>query len=77
VFNAGRNPPSSSKSKGKARATNKDLVEQEQEEQSEQLRELLHRLNRAEVDPSLANFLEMDEIMQVVVGRLLDTINSL
>jgi hypothetical protein len=65
------------KGKGMAWATEADLVEQEQEDHAEQLRELLQRLDVADVDPTLANFLKMDEIAQVVIGRLLDTINDL
>jgi hypothetical protein len=65
------------KGKGKARATEADLVEQEQEDCAEQLRELLQRLDAADVDPTLADFLETDEIAQVVIGRLLDTIDDL
>lgn len=45
-----------------------ELVEQEHEECSEQLRELLQQLDKADVDPSLANFLGMDKIAQVVIG---------
>jgi hypothetical protein len=65
------------KGKGKARATEADLVEQEQEDHAEQLRELLQRLNVADVDPALTDFLETDEIVQVVIRRLLDTIDDL
>ena len=54
-----------------------DLVEQEQEDCAGQLRELLQGLDTANVDPTLANFLETDEIAQVVIGRLLDTNNNL
>jgi hypothetical protein len=75
--NAVRNPPVNPKGKGKARATEADLVEQEQEDRAEQLRELLQRLDAADVDPTLADFLKTDEIAQVVVGRLLDTIDDL
>ena len=52
-------------------------MEQEHEECSGQLRELLQRLDEADVDPSLADFLETDEIVQVVVGQLLDMIDNL
>ena len=52
-------------------------MEQEQEDRSEQLRELLQRLDEAGVDPSLADFLETDEIAQVVVEQLLTTIDGL
>jgi hypothetical protein len=66
--NAVRNPPMNTKGKGKAWATEVDLVEQEQEDCAEQLRELLQRLDAANVDPTLADFLKMDEIAQVVIG---------
>jgi hypothetical protein len=65
------------KGKGKALATEADLVEQEQEDCAEQLRELLQRLDVANVDPTLTDFCVTDEIAQVVVGQLLDTINDL
>jgi hypothetical protein len=54
-----------------------EIAEQEHEDHSEQLRELVQRLDDADVDPNLTDFLETDNIVQVVMGRLLDTINSL
>jgi hypothetical protein len=54
-----------------------ELAEQELEENIGQLGELLHRLNGADIDPSLANFLEGDGVAQVVIGRLLNTIDNL
>ena len=73
----GSTRPTQAKGKGTAQAIEEELIEQEQEGHVEQLDELLHRLNRADVDPSLANFLEGDGITQVVVGQLLDTIDNL
>jgi hypothetical protein len=54
-----------------------EIAEQEHKDHSEQMRELLQRLDDADVDPNLTDFLETDNIAQVVVGRLLDTIDSL
>jgi hypothetical protein len=58
-------------------ATEEELAEQELEENISKLGELLRRLDRADIDPSLADFLEGDGVVQVVIGRLLDTINNL
>jgi hypothetical protein len=53
------------------------LAEQELEENIGQLGELLCWLDGADVNPSLTDFLEEDGVAQVVVGRLLDTIDNL
>ena len=45
-----------------------ELAEQEREGRVEELDELLRRLDRADVNPSLADFLEGDGIAQVVIG---------
>jgi hypothetical protein len=55
----------------------RDTLEQEQEEWEGQLDELLRRLDRADIDPALADFMEEDEVAQIVVRQLLDTINDL
>jgi hypothetical protein len=72
-----KEPPMNPKGKGKAQATEADLVKQEWGDHAEQLRELLQRLDAADVDPTLADFLKTDEIVQVVIGQLLDTIDDL
>ena len=54
-----------------------ELIDQEQEGRIEQLDKLLCRLNRADVDPNHADFLEEDGIAQVVIGQLLDMIDNL
>ena len=54
-----------------------ELIDQEQEGCIEQLDKLLRRLNRADVDPNHADFLEEDGIAQVVIGQLLDMIDNL
>jgi hypothetical protein len=73
----GSSRPTQAKGKGKSRATEEELAEQELEENIGQLGELLRRLDGADVNPSLADFLEGDGVAQVVVGRLLDTIDNL
>jgi hypothetical protein len=55
----------------------KDSLEQEWEESMRQLDELLCQLDRADMDPTLAEFMEEDKIAQVVVCQLLDTIDGL
>src|ERR1700733_1315581 len=65
ALNAGKNTPASLKGKGKAQATEAELMEQEHVERSEQLRELLQWLDEADIDPSLTDFMETDEIAQV------------
>src|SRR6202789_1140776 len=77
ALSAGNLQPSTRQGKGKMRATEGDLIEQEREDREEQLNELLHRLDQADVDPTLADFMERDEIAQVVVRQLLDTIDGL
>ena len=54
-----------------------ELVKQEWEEHVEQLDELLHWLDRADIDPSLTNVLEEDSITQVVIRWLLNMIDNL
>jgi hypothetical protein len=73
----GSSRPTQAKGKGKSRATEEELAEQGLEENAGQLGELLRRLDGADVDPSLADFLEGDGVAQVVVGQLLDTIDNL
>jgi hypothetical protein len=59
--------------KGKAKASLEDRLEQE----GEHLDELLRQLDRIDVDPTLADFMEDDRIAQIVVRQLLDTIDGL
>jgi hypothetical protein len=59
--------------KGKAKVLLEDRLEQE----GEHLDELLRRLDRVDIDPTLADFMEDDRIAQIVICQLLDTINSL
>jgi hypothetical protein len=73
----GSSRPTQAKGKGKSQATEEELAKQELEENISQLGELLHWLDGADVNPSLANFLEGDGVAQVVVGRLLNTIDNL
>jgi hypothetical protein len=54
-----------------------ELAEQELEENIGQLGKLLRRLDGADVDPSLTDFLEGDGVAHVVIGRLLNTIDNL
>jgi hypothetical protein len=55
----------------------KDTLETEWDEWEGELNELLKRLDQANINPALANFMEEDEVAQIVVRRLLDTINNL
>jgi hypothetical protein len=71
--NAEGSPTPSTRRKGKAKALLEDRLEQE----GEHLDELLRRLDRVDVDPTLADFMEDDRIAQIVVRQLLDTINGL
>jgi FtsZ-binding cell division protein ZapB len=74
VHDAGSwDPPST---KGKEKALVRDTLEAEREEWEEQLNKLLWRLDQADVDPTLAD-LEENEVAQIVVRQLLDTINNL
>jgi hypothetical protein len=75
AYSAGERQTSSTK--GKARALNKEILEQEKEERGQQLNELLRRLDRVDVDPALADFMEEDEVAQIVVRQLLNTIDNL
>jgi hypothetical protein len=47
------------------------------EQEGEHLDELLRRLDRVDVNPTLADFMEDDRIAQIVVHQLLDTIDGL
>jgi hypothetical protein len=47
------------------------------EQEGEHLDELLRWLNRVDVDPTLADFMEDDRIAQIVIRQLLDTIDGL
>jgi hypothetical protein len=47
------------------------------EQEGEHLDELLRWLDRIDVDPTLADFMEDDRIAQIIVHQLLDTIDSL
>jgi hypothetical protein len=47
------------------------------EQEGEHLDELLRQLDRIDVDPTLADFMEDDRIAQIVVRQLLDTIDGL
>jgi hypothetical protein len=71
--NAEGSPTPSTRRKGKAKASLEDRLEQE----GEHLDELLRRLDRVDVDPTLADFMEDDRIAQIVVRQLLDTIDGL
>jgi hypothetical protein len=55
----------------------KDTLETEQDEQEGELKELLKCLDQADVDPALADFMEEDEVTQIMVHQLLDTIDDL
>jgi hypothetical protein len=59
--------------KGKAKVLLEDRLEQE----GEHLDELLRWLDRIDIDPTLADFMEDDRIAQIVVRQLLDTIDGL
>ena len=66
-----------SSTKGKGKATSEDLHHQEIREHQDQLAELLERLSTLDVDHSLGNFMEQEELTQLVVHQLLDHIDCL
>jgi hypothetical protein len=73
VCNAEGSLTPSTQRKGKAKASLEDRLEQE----GEHLDELLRWLDRVDVNPTLADFMEDDRIAQIVVHQLLDTIDGL
>ena len=52
-----------------------DLITQDLDERQTQLFHLLARLQKMDIDPSLRDFMEQEELAQIVVCRLLDAIN--
>jgi hypothetical protein len=54
-----------------------DILETERDEREGELNKLLKRLDQANVDPALADFMEEDEVVQIIVCRLLDMIDNL
>jgi hypothetical protein len=63
--------------RGKAKAMVEDINRQEIGEQQDQLTELLDRLSAIDVDRSLGDFMEQEELAQLVIRQLLDHINHL
>jgi hypothetical protein len=55
----------------------KDTLETERDEREGELNELLKHLDQADVNPALADFMEEDEVAQIVVCRLLGMIDDL
>jgi hypothetical protein len=55
----------------------KDTLETERDEREGELNKLLKPLDQANVDPALADFMEEDEVVQIIICRLLDTIDNL
>jgi hypothetical protein len=66
-------PTLSTRRKGKAKASLEDRLEQE----GEHLDELLRQLDRIDINPTLADFMEDDRIAQIIVRQLLDMIDGL
>jgi hypothetical protein len=67
VRDAGNWSPQLSRGKGKAKGSVRDILEQEWEEREGQLNELLRQLDRADIDPALVDFMEEDEVAQIMV----------
>jgi len=63
------------KEKRNLRAPVEESMTQDLNKQRQPLNELLKHLEGEDIDPSLGNFMEQEELAQVVVCRLLDTIN--
>ena len=63
--------------RGKAKATTEDINRQEIGERQNQLTELLDRLSAIDIDHSLGDFMEREELAQLVVRQLLDHIDRL
>jgi hypothetical protein len=57
--------------------TEADLTAQYLDEQQTQLSDLLTRLQKVDIDPSLSDFMEREELAQIVVRRLLNSIDRL
>jgi hypothetical protein len=55
----------------------KDTLETERDKREGELNELLKCLDQADINPALTDFMEEDEVAQIMVHRLLDTINNL
>jgi hypothetical protein len=57
--------------------TEVDLITQDLDERQTPLFHLLAHLQKMDIDPSLGDFMEREELAQIVVRRLLDTIDRL
>ena len=66
-----------SSTKGKGKTTSEDLHHQEIREHQDQLAELLVRLSALDIDHSLGDFMEQEELTQLVICQLLDHIDCL
>jgi len=65
------------KEKGNLRAPVEEFMTQDLNEQCQPLNKLLKCLEGEDINPSLGDFMEREELAQVVVHRLLDTIDRL
>ena len=63
------------KEKGNLRAPVEESTTQDLNKQCQPLNKLLKRLEGEDIDPSLSDFMEQEELAQVVVHRLLNTID--
>jgi hypothetical protein len=59
--------PQLSRGKGKAKVSVRDTLEQEQEEWEGQLDKLLQWLDQADIDPTLADFMEENKVAKIMV----------